>query len=477
MRMDRLLEDVEVLSRRGRPSAVEVTSVEHDSRHAGPGALFCCLPGAVRDGHDFAGDAVARGAVGLLVERPLDLEVAQAVVPAGASRRSMARAAATFYGHPARSLEMVGVTGTNGKTTVTHILAAIFEAYGLPTTVIGTLGGARTTPEAPVLQRLLAQARDGGQRVAALEVSSHALTQERVEGIRFDAAVFTNLGHDHLDHHGTMDDYFAAKASLFAPERAAVAIVCVDDPWGRRLAQDLLIEVVPYSLSEASDVEIDARRTVFSWRGRRVVMRLAGLFQVPNALAAATAAAVLGVPEEVVVVGLSEALPVSGRFEVVEADVPFTIVVDYAHTPEGLQVALASARRLAKANRVIVVFGAGGGRDHEKRPAMGAAAAAGADLVVITSDNPRGEDPLAIIEAVLSGVREPAGVVVEPERGRAIEMAFDRAGPGDVVILAGKGHESVIEVGEEHLPFDDRVEARAAAQRLVPHGAARRSRE
>ena len=475
--MDRLLEDVEVLSTRGRLSAVEVTSVEYDSRHAGPGTLFCCLPGAERDGHDFAGDAVARGAAGLLVERSQDFEVAQAVVPAGASRRSMARAAATFYDHPARSLKMAGVTGTNGKTTVTHILASIFEAYGLPTTVIGTLGGVRTTPEAPLLQRLLAQARDCGQRVAALEVSSHALTQERVEGIRFDAAVFTNLGHDHLDHHGTMENYFAAKASLFSPERAAVAIVCVDDPWGRRLAENLLVEVVPYSLSDASDVETDARRTAFSWRGRRVVMRLAGLFQVPNALAAATAATVLGVPEELVVAGLSEALPVPGRFEVVEAEVPFTIVVDYAHTPEGLQVALASARRLAKAKRVIVVFGAGGGRDPQKRSAMGAAAAAGADLAVITSDNPRGEDPLTIIEAVLSGVPEPAEVLVEPERGRAIEAAFDRAGPGDVVVVAGKGHESVIEVGHEHLAFDDRVEARAAAQRLVSHGAARGSRE
>jgi UDP-N-acetylmuramoyl-L-alanyl-D-glutamate--2,6-diaminopimelate ligase len=475
--MDRLLEDVEVLSTRGCVSAVEVTSVEHDSRHAGPGTMFCCLPGAESDGHDFAGDAVARGAVGLLVERPQDLEVAQAVVPAGASRRSMARAAATFYGHPARSLKMVGVTGTNGKTTVTHILAAIFEAYGLPTAVIGTLGGARTTPESPLLQRLLAQARDSGRRAAALEVSSHALTQERVEGIRFDAAIFTNLGHDHLDHHGTMDDYLAAKASLFSPERAAVAIVCVDDPWGRRLAEDLRIEVVPYSSSEASDVEIDARRTAFSWRGRRVVMRLAGSFQVPNALAAATAAATLGVPEEIVAVGLSKALPVPGRFEVVEAEVPFTIVVDYAHTPEGLQVALASARRLARTKRVIVVFGAGGERDRQKRPAMGAAATAGADLAVITSDNPRGEDPLAIIEAVSSGVREPAEVLVEPERGRAIEVAFDRAGPGDVVVIAGKGHESVIEVGEKRVAFDDRVEARAAAQRLVSHSAARESRE
>jgi UDP-N-acetylmuramoyl-L-alanyl-D-glutamate--2,6-diaminopimelate ligase len=468
--MDRLLEDVEVASTRGQLEDVEVTSVEHDSRRAGPGALFCCLRGAERDGHDFARDAVARGAVGLLLERPQDLDVAQAAVPAGTSRRSMARAAATFYGHPARSLETIGVTGTNGKTTVTHMLSSIFEAHGLPTTVVGTLGGARTTPEATVLQRVLAEARDTGQRVAALEVSSHALAQDRVEGIRFDAAVFTNLGHDHLDYHGTMEDYFATKASLFTPGRAAVGIVREDDPWGKRLLQSIPIDAVPYSMSEVSDVEADAARTVFSWRGRRIILHLAGLFQVPNALAAATTAVVLGVPEEVVAAGLAEARQVPGRFEVMDAEVPFTIVVDYAHTPEGLEVALDSARHLASTKRVIVVFGAGGGRDRQKRPAMGAAAAAGSDLAVVTSDNPRGEDPTAILEAVVSGVDDPAKVVVEAERRRAIEVALERANPGDVVLIAGKGHESEIEVGGTRITFDDRVEARAAARRLSSLG-------
>jgi UDP-N-acetylmuramoyl-L-alanyl-D-glutamate--2,6-diaminopimelate ligase len=465
--MDLLLEDVEVVSTRGRLNVVDVTSVEYDSRRAGPGALFCCIPGSRTDGHDFAGDAVARGAVGLLVERAQDLEVAQAVVVPQTARIAMARAAATLYDYPARSLKTVGVTGTNGKTTVTHLLAAIFEAFGLPTTVIGTLGGSRTTPEAPLLQHLLAQARDCGQRAAALEVSSHALTQARVEGIRFDAAVFTNLGHDHLDHHGTMEDYFAAKATLFTPEHAAIGVVRVDDPWGKRIADNGLVDIVPYSLSDASDIEADARRTTFSWRGRRVEMTLAGLFQVPNALAAATTAASLGVPEETVVAGLAQARQVPGRFEVVEAGVPFTVIVDFAHTPEGLEVLLESARHLAGHKRVIVVFGAGGERDHEKRPAMGAAAAAGADLSVITSDNPRGEDPLAIIEAVKAGAHGHAEVLVEPQRGRAIDLAFEAASPGDVVVIAGKGHESDIEVGSKRVPFDDRVEARAAAGRLL----------
>jgi UDP-N-acetylmuramoyl-L-alanyl-D-glutamate--2,6-diaminopimelate ligase len=468
--MDLLLEDVEVVSTRGRLSAADVTSVEFDSRQAGPGALFCCIPGRQLDGHLFSADAVARGAVGLLVERPQDLDVAQAVVAVGAARRSMARAAATFYDHPDRALKTVGVTGTNGKTTVTHLIAAIFEAYGLSTSVIGTLGGTRTTPESPLLQRLLAQARDAGRGAATLEVSSHSLTQDRVEGIRFDAAVFTNLGHDHLDHHGTMEDYFAAKASLFTPEHAAVGVVCVDDPWGRRLALNASVEVVEYSLTEASEVEMDTRGTTFRWRGRRVEMCLSGLFQVRNALAASTTTATLGVPEEVVVAGLAQARPVPGRFEVVDAGVPFTIVVDFAHTPEGLQLALDSARHLAKQKRVIVVFGAGGERDHEKRPAMGAAAAAGADLAVVTSDNPRGEDPFAIVEAVLSGVGGPAEVLVEPDRGRAIELAFERAGPGDVVLVAGKGHEAAIEVGAQSVPFDDRIEARRAARRLLSKG-------
>jgi UDP-N-acetylmuramoyl-L-alanyl-D-glutamate--2,6-diaminopimelate ligase len=470
--MDRLLEDVDVVSRRGRLDTTEVTSVEHDSRRVGPGALFCCVRGAERDGHDLASDAVARGAVGLLLERPQDLDVPQAVVAEGATRRSMARVAATFYGHPARALEMIGVTGTNGKTTVTHMLSAIFEANGLPTTVVGTLGGARTTPEATVLQRVLADARDAGQRVAALEVSSHALAQDRVEGIRFDAAVFTNLGHDHLDYHRTMEDYFAVKASLFTPERAAVGIVGVDGPWGKRLAESVSTDVVPYSMSEVSDVEAEATRTVFSWRGRRVVLHLAGLFQVPNALAAATTAVVLGVPEDDVAAGLAEARQVPGRFEIVDAGVPFTIVVDYAHTPEGLEVALESARHLAKTQKVIVVFGAGGGRDGEKRPAMGAAAAACSDFAIITSDNPRGEDPTAIIEAVLSGVDDRAKVIVEAERRRAIEVALERADPGDVVLLAGKGHESEIEMGDDRVTFDDRVEAQAAARRLLSGGTA-----
>jgi UDP-N-acetylmuramoyl-L-alanyl-D-glutamate--2,6-diaminopimelate ligase len=468
--MDRLLEDVDVVSTRGTLTEAEVTSVAYDSRGSSPGAMFCCVRGEHTDGHDHAASAVTRGAIGLLVERTLDLDVPQAVVVPGTMRKAMARAAATLNGHPSASLTTVGVTGTNGKTTVTHLLASIFEQNRMPTTVIGTLGGARTTPESPDLQRMLADARDSGKKAASLEVSSHALTQDRVEGIRFDAAVFTNLGHDHLDHHGSMEDYFAAKASLFTPERARLGVVRSDDRWGAKLIAKSQIEIVPYSIEDATDVVADSLHTTFTWRGHEIALGLAGLFQVANALAAATTAVALGVSEDVVATGLAATSPVAGRFEVIDAPVPFTIVVDYAHTPEGLEVALESARGLARYGRVILVFGAGGDRDHEKRPAMGAAASSGADVVFVTSDNPRGEDPERIIDEVLSGVSASSDARREVDRGRAIESAIQEARPGDVVLIAGKGHETEIEAGGRRTHFDDREVAHACASRLAAAG-------
>jgi UDP-N-acetylmuramoyl-L-alanyl-D-glutamate--2,6-diaminopimelate ligase len=462
--MDRLLEEVEVIEAHGDPGTTEVTAIAFDSRQVEPGALFCCLPGRAGDGHDYAGEAVAKGAAALLVERRLALDVTQAVVAAGTARPAMARLACAFFGQPARSLLTVGVTGTNGKTTVTHMLASIFEAHRWPTTVIGTLDGVRTTPESPVLQGLLAAARDSAQHAVAMEVSSHALALARVDGIRFDAAVFTNLSHDHLDFHGTVDDYFAAKASLFTPERAALAVVNEDDPWGRRLMVRSAVPAVGYSMREVSDIESDPHGTTFTWRARRVELALAGRFHVANALAAATTAAALGVPEDVVVVGLEAAAPVPGRFEVVDTPAPFTVVVDYAHTPDGLQVALDSARELAGERRVLCVFGCGGDRDHEKRPAMGAVAARGADVAVLTSDNSRNEDPDAIIAEVLTGVGA-SDLIVRRDRAEAIDVVIGLAEPGDVVVVAGKGHEQVLEIGRQRLPFDDRRVAAAAAHR------------
>jgi UDP-N-acetylmuramoyl-L-alanyl-D-glutamate--2,6-diaminopimelate ligase len=475
--MDRLFEGVEVVQTRGDVAGTEVTSIEFDSRDVAPGALFICLPGHETDGHDYAAAAVDAGARGLLVERPLRLAVPQVEVAPGGARPAMAKVAATFYDNPARSLTTVGVTGTNGKTTVTHLLASILDCHGQPCAVIGTLDGVRTTPEAPVLQRILDEARRHGRAAAAMEVSSHALTEGRVDAIVFDAAVFTNLSHDHLDHHETMEAYFAAKASLFTEAHASLAVVNVDDAWGRRLLAQVTLPSVAYSSSDATDVETAPGATTFVWRGRKVELSLAGAYHVANALAAATTAAALGVPEDTVVRGLELAPPVAGRFELVDAPAPYTVVVDYAHTPDGLAAALDSARRLAGTQRVLCVFGCGGDRDRAKRPLMGAVASRAADVTVITSDNPRHEDPGAIIDDIAAGTvgagdgtGGTAHVVIEPDRARAIARAVVLARPGDVVLVAGKGHEAVIEIGDERIPFDDRQVAAAAVRRSGPEG-------
>ena len=464
--MDRLWEGLEVTEMRGDPAAVEVTSVELDSRQVTPGALFVCVPGRRADGHDYAGAAAAHGAAALVVERVLPVDLPQVVVRSGTARRALAQLAGAFYGHPARALTMVGVTGTNGKTTVTHLVASILDAAGRPSAVVGTLQGERTTPEAPVVQRILDEARRGGRSAVAMEVSSHALTEARVDGIRFDAAVFTNLGHDHLDHHGTMEAYFEAKASLFTPVRAALGVVNADDPWGRRLLERCTIPLVRYGLDDADGIESGPAGTAFRWRGRRIELALSGAYQVGNALAAATTASALGVADDVVAEGLAGARRVPGRFEVVDVDAPFTVVVDYAHTPDALAAALDSARRLVNRGRVLCVFGCGGDRDKEKRPLMAQVATAAADLTVITSDNPRHEDPTAIVEEVARGAAAGAEVEVEVDRGAAIALAVGRARAGDVVLVAGKGHESVIEVGDDRIPFDDRAVAAAAVAAL-----------
>ncbi len=490
MRLDALLADADLTAADvavgqilGEPSLTEVADITLQSESAGPGTLFCCVPGQRFDGHDFAPAAVAAGATALLCQRRLALPVAQVVVPE--VRAAMGPVAAALYGHPARDLTVVGVTGTNGKTTTTSLLEAIFQAAGLPAATIGTLSGARTTPEAPVLQATLARFRSEGRAAVAMEVSSHALVQHRVDGISFAAAIFTNLTQDHLDYHATMEDYFEAKARLFEPGRAAVAVINADDPWGKRLL-DRVRQVrggseagpgrpaaVPFSLADLDQLVIRPEGSRFLWQGSEVRLRLSGRFNVCNALAAATAAAALGIEGDAIVAGLEQVDTVRGRFEPIRGGQPFLVLVDYAHTPDGLEQALMAARELADAGhgRVLVVFGAGGDRDQAKRPLMGAVAAQLADLAVLTSDNPRSEDPQRIIDQVAAGARTAqrghgahgkGQLEVEPDREAAIRGAIQAAAANDVVVIAGKGHEIVQEVAGRTIAFDDAEVARQA---------------
>ncbi len=439
----------------GDPEAT-VTTTAHDSRRVGPGALFCCIPGATADGHDHAPAAVAEGAAALLVERPLGLGVPEVRVPS--VRRVLGPVAAAVAGDPSHDLLVLGITGTNGKTTVVTLLAAVFDAAGVPATTIGTLTGARTTPEAPELQGLLAAARAEGRQVAAMEVSSHALDQHRVDGTRFAVAAFTNLSPDHLDHHGTMEAYFTAKARLFTPGLADRAVVCTDSPHGRLLRDGAQVPTIGVGLADATDLVLEASGSRFTWRGQDVRLPLAGAFNVRNALVAAEVAVAAGLDPAVVAAGLAASPVIPGRMEAVDAGQPFGVVVDYAHTPDGLAQVVAALREVT-AGRLLVVFGCGGDRDASKRPLMGAAAAA-ADRVLLTTDNPRSEDPGAIIEAVRAGIPPETALTVEPDRRSAIARALAEAHPGDVVLIAGKGHETTQVIGDQVLPFDDRAVAR-----------------
>lgn len=447
----------------GDPDAVAVTCVTFDDREVRPGALHCCLPGDHTDGRKFAGAARDKGAVALLSEGALDpaavLGAVEIDVAPGAARPAMALAACAFEGDPASALHMIGVTGTNGKTTVTHLVQSIFEANGWSTGVIGTLGGVRTTPESPHLQRALRTAIEHGRAAVAMEVTSHALAQRRVDGICFEVAAFTNLTQDHLDFHRTMEEYFEAKASLFTPARAALGVINADDPYGRRLLERATIPLVEFSLAEAKVLELGATASKFVVAGQVVSLQLGGPFNVSNALCAAAIAEGLGVGADAVVHGLEAAGPVPGRFEPVRNDLGFAVLVDYAHTPGGLEEVLSAARAAIKTedgSRLIVVFGCGGDRDRAKRPLMGHIATRDADIAILTSDNPRSEDPLQIIDEVRAGCDGQAQLRVEPERDHAISLAISLAHHGDVVVVAGKGHETKQEFADRTVRFDDR---------------------
>ncbi|MGA3351611.1 MAG: UDP-N-acetylmuramoyl-L-alanyl-D-glutamate--2,6-diaminopimelate ligase [Acidimicrobiales bacterium] len=459
----------------GSLGGVVVSSVTYDHRSVTPGALHCCLVGERVDGHEFAPAAALKGAVAFVCERLLEDEAAsvvQLLVGPGGARRAMALAACVLWGDPASSLKTVGVTGTNGKTTTTYFLRAVLEEHGWPTAVIGTLGGPRTTPEAPDLQRALAHARDSNRSAVALEVSSHALAQHRLDGYRHDVVVFTNLSQDHLDYHGTMQAYFEAKELLFTPEHAFRAVVNEDDPFGRRLLETVAIPVGAFSIGQAEQLDVGLEESRFRLDGEPVRVRPGGEINVRNALAAAAAARALGVPAATIAAGLSAATGPAGRLEAVPTDIGVEVVVDYAHTPAGLMEILKAARAEAgpRSGKVIVVFGCGGDRDRDKRPMMGSVATKLADVAVLTSDNPRSEDPDAIIAEVRAGCDGTARLVIEPDRRRAIAAALEFAGGGDVVVVAGKGHETVQEIGDRLIEFSDRQVLAEELARITREG-------
>lgn len=447
-----------------------VTMDSRDSRLGGPATLFACVPGQISDGHRFAPEAVGAGAAALLTEHPLDLGAPEIVVTS--VREALGPLCDALYWRPSSKMTVAGVTGTNGKTTTCAFLGGIFEAGGWPSITVGTLTQTRTTPEAPELQALLAGWHAQGGRAAAMEVSSHALEQHRVDGVHFAAGVFTNLTPEHLDYHHTMDAYFEAKAKMFDPSRPGgppeIAVVNAGDEWGSKLIDRVKEHgspVATFDQVDVTDVVLEPRGSSFTWRGRPIRIAVAGRFNVMNALAAATCAGALGIEADAIVGGLGAVAGVAGRFELVEAGQPFTVVVDYAHTPDGLAKVIDAAREVCS-GRLIVVFGAGGDRDHEKRPMMGEVASTRADLAVVTSDNPRGEDPQAVIDEVLSGRADRAKVSIQVDRRLAITDALSMARPGDVVVIAGKGHEKGQEIAGRVLPFDDVEVAREALVRI-----------
>ena len=453
----------------------DVRDLAYDARSVSPGAMFFCVPGSRADGHDFAPDAVRSGAVALVVERQLEIDAPQLVV--GDVRAAMAIAADVFFGEPTRSLEVVGVTGTNGKTTTAFLLRSILEAAGRRPGLVGTVewvvGGEQrtaphTTPEAIDLQRLFREMLDAGDESAAVEASSHGSALRRLDRVRFGALVFTNLSQDHLDLHGSMEDYFEAKRRLFAGPQPPPAAVNVDDEWGRRLADELQAAhrapLITFGLGSGAEVradglQLDARGSRFRVAGIEIETCLRGSFNVENVLGAVAAGILLDIDEDAIAAGVAALSGVPGRFEAVDEGQPFAVIVDYAHTPDSLDVVLHAARDLGT-GRVIAVFGAGGDRDRGKRPLMGRIARDRADLAIVTSDNPRSEDPLAIIQDVLQG--SGMDVEIDPDRRSAIHRAIGIAEPGDVVVIAGKGHEQGQDIGGTVQPFDDRDVAREA---------------
>ena len=461
-------------------ASVEIADLAYDTRRVTQGAMFFCVTGSRVDGHELAWEAIERGAVAVVVERLLEVDVPQLLVPS--VRESMPVAADLFFGEPTKELELAGVTGTNGKTTTAFLLRSVLEAADRRPGLVGTIewrvGGQTrpapfTTPEAIDLQRLFREMLDAGDRSAAVEASSHGSALRRLDRVRFGVLVFTNLSQDHLDLHGSMDEYFQAKRRLFTGPQPPPAAVNVGNVWGRQLADELedarRAPLVTFGLADDAEIrpeelEVTARGSTFRTGGLEIETPLRGLFNVENVLGAVAAGLLLDLDEDAIVAGVASMPGVPGRFEPVDEGQSFAVVVDYAHTPDSLATVLHAARDLGT-GRVIVVFGAGGDRDRGKRPLMGKVAADLSDITIVTSDNPRSEDPLAIIQDVLQGTG--LDVEIDPDRRSAIARAVALADEGDVVVIAGKGHEQGQDVGGVVSPFDDRDVAREALRRAT----------
>lgn len=460
---------------------VSITGISYCSDSTRPGDAFFCVQGLNHDGHEFAGDAVARGASALVVTRRLPFDVPQAIVPD--VRRALARASSRFSGDPTEKLAVVGITGTNGKTTTTYLLDSIFRSAGKKTGLIGTvetrileqrLASPHTTPESADLQAILARMHALGVTHVSMEVSSHAIDLGRVDYVHFGAAAFTNLTQDHLDYHGTLDEYWAVKQRLFTGFVVDHRVVNIDDPRGRELARTTDAEWTvgrdPEAIVRASGEQATPISTAFTLAApcgeARLVLPLAGGYNVSNALVAAASALAVGIPFESVIAGLQDAPQVPGRLERIDEGQPFVVLVDYAHTPDSLAKAIAAAREVTP-GRVITVFGCGGDRDQQKRPLMGAAAGSGSDFAIVTSDNPRSEDPLSIIAAIEPGlVAVHARYEIEPDRAAGIRAALAIAAPGDTVLIAGKGHEDYQIFADRTVHFDDREVVREELRSL-----------
>jgi UDP-N-acetylmuramyl-tripeptide synthetase len=464
----------------------EAKDITHDSRACAPGSVFVAICGEKFDAHQFIPQAVERGAIAVISERPAGGHPAPAWIEVRDARASLALAAAALFDHPSRRLKLVGVTGTNGKTTTAHLIDSVFRAAEGTSTMLGTISyrigdqtttARHTTPEAADIQRLLARAVEAGCRSAVMEVSSHAIELHRADGLEFAAAVFTNLTRDHLDYHKTMESYFAAKRGLFTGRTGSVprvAVINIDDHYGRRLADELKGRTITYGLNREADVRTDDFRqtarglsfTASTPAGQvEIAARLVGRPHVYNTLAALAAGLALGLDLEAVTRGLAQCPGVAGRFEQVFCDLDpgFMVVVDYAHTDDALRNVLQTAREVAAAGRVITVFGCGGDRDKTKRAPMGEIAASLSDVAIVTSDNPRTEDPEAIIADIEVGLKNTGRDYIKfSDRRRAIFRAIEEARSGDVVVIAGKGHETCQIIGSETIHFDDREVAREA---------------